>query len=69
MGKKRMGRVVTSVSVPLEQYEMIVKATELTGETLSGFFLAAADERAHATFEAAARPAIGKEVGRASPHR
>jgi len=37
MAKKRMGRVVTSVSVPLEQYEMIVRATELTGETLSGF--------------------------------
>jgi uncharacterized protein (DUF1778 family) len=69
MAKKRMGRVVTSVSVPLEQYEMIVRATELTGETLSGFFLAAADARAHATFDAAAAPALGREVGRASSHR
>jgi uncharacterized protein (DUF1778 family) len=67
--KKKRGRVVTSVSVPIEQYEMIVAAAELNGETLSGFFLAAADVRAHAAFENAASPPIGREVSRATPHR
>ena len=65
MPQKGKGRVVISVSVPLDAHERITRAADLTGETISGFFLQGAEARASATF-LAQRQSIGTPVAEAA---
>lgn len=44
------GRVTVSVHVPMTVYPTLMKAVELSGEKVSAFFLAAAEERSARLF-------------------